>query len=55
MWDENLFDKFKEYVEQEEARIEKNLEDIKYILDGQDTMVLVAGNGRLEKVGFAAE
>lgn len=49
-WDDELYEKFKDHVEAEERRLESNLDAVKYILDGRDTVALVAGDGRLEKV-----
>lgn len=41
---------FKDYIEGEENRIRRNLNDVKYKIDGQDTLYLVTGPGRIEKV-----
>lgn len=45
-----LASKFKSYIDAEKTRIEKNLVDIKYRIDGPDTFRVVAGEGRLETV-----
>ena len=47
---EELRTKFESHVVAEEARLRRNLEDIKYDIDGYDTVKLVAGNGRPETV-----
>jgi hypothetical protein len=44
-------DKFKSYIEAEEARLENNLRAVDYIIDGTDTLTLITGVGRVEKVG----
>jgi hypothetical protein len=43
-------DKFKSYIEAEEARLENNLRAVDYIIDGTDTLTLITGVGRIEKV-----
>ena len=50
---EELRIKFESYVIAEEARFHRNLEDIKYDIDGYDTVRLVAGNGRPETVIYS--
>lgn len=47
---EELKAKFDSYVIAEEARLHRNLEDIKYDIDTYDTVKLIAGNGRPETV-----
>lgn len=44
--------KFQEYVTYEEERIKKNLKDIRYDIDALDTVYIVAGPGRIEKVSI---
>jgi hypothetical protein len=44
--------KFKSYLEAEEARLGKNLRAVHYVIDGVDTLPLIAGAGRIEKVRF---
>jgi hypothetical protein len=44
-------DKFKLYLETEETRLENNLRGVNYVLDGSDTLALITGSGRIEKVG----
>ncbi len=44
-------DKFKSYLEAEEARLSTNLKAVDYIIDGTDTLALITGVGRIEKVG----
>jgi hypothetical protein len=43
-------EKFSSYLESEEARLGKNLRDVNYVLDGVDTLTLITGGGRIEKV-----
>jgi hypothetical protein len=45
-------EKFKSHVEAEEARLAKNLRKVDYIIDGTDTLTLITGVGRIEKVGI---
>ena len=47
---EDLKSKFESYVAAEEAKLQRNLEDIKYDIDGHDTTLLIAGEGRVETV-----
>lgn len=42
--------KFKPYLEAEEARLGKNLRAVNYIIDGTDSLELITGIGRIEKV-----
>jgi hypothetical protein len=42
--------KFKSYLEAEEARLGNNLRAVDYVIDGVDTLTLIAGVGRIEKV-----
>jgi hypothetical protein len=44
-------DKFKSYLEAEEARLNTNLKAVDYVIDGTDTLTLITGEGRIEKVG----
>jgi hypothetical protein len=44
-------DRFKLYLEAEEARLSANLKAVDYVVDGTDTLTLLAGVGRIEKVG----
>ena len=43
-------DKFKSYIEAEEARLQNNLRAVDYVIDGIDTLTLITGVGRAEKV-----
>lgn len=43
-------ERFTTYVESEEKRVKANLEAVDYIIDGLDTLSLVTGAGRIEKV-----
>jgi hypothetical protein len=47
---EDLKAKFRSHVDAEEARLQKNLEDIKYDIDSDDVVRLISGNGRIETV-----
>ena len=51
---ESLQARFKSYVDAEEKRLSKNLETVKYDIDGRDTLLLVTGPGRIEKVSSIA-
>jgi len=42
--------RFQSYVDAEEEGLRKNFEDIKYDLDGYDSVRLVSGHGRIETV-----
>jgi hypothetical protein len=42
-------EKFKPYLEAEEARLDAHLKSVDYIIDGTDTFTLITG-GRIEKV-----
>ncbi|TBU25683.1 hypothetical protein BD311DRAFT_780186 [Dichomitus squalens] len=50
--DATLQDRFQEYIKSEEDRIRGNLEKIKYNIDSAETVLLVAGSGRIEKCFF---
>jgi hypothetical protein len=43
--------RFKSYLEAEEARLSTNLKAVDYVIDGTDTLTLITGVGRIEKVG----
>lgn len=49
-WDENLFEKFKGYIEHQEQRMEESLRTVKYTIDAPSTFALLLGSGRVEKV-----
>jgi hypothetical protein len=42
--------KFNSYLEAEEVRLGNNLRAVDYVIDGIDTLPLIAGAGRIEKV-----
>ena len=44
-------DEFESYLEAEEARLSANLKAVDYTIDGTDTLTLITGVGRIEKVG----
>ncbi|KAJ7597218.1 hypothetical protein C8J56DRAFT_1021519 [Mycena floridula] len=46
---ESLQEKFQSYIDSEEKRLEANLDAIEYDIDAADTLVLVTGEGRIEK------
>ncbi|KAK7683623.1 hypothetical protein QCA50_013461 [Cerrena zonata] len=53
---EELHEKFLPYMEYEEARIKRNLQDIRFDIDALDTVYVVAGHGRLKRyfdIGFS--
>ena len=43
-------EKFTLYLESEEARLIKYLRRVNYVIDGVDTLTLITGRGRIEKV-----
>jgi len=47
---EELRSEFESYVTAEEARLQRNFEDIKYNIGSYDTVQLIAGEGRAEMV-----
>lgn len=47
---EDLMPKFEAFVQYEEERMRKNLEEIRYDIDELSSVYLVAGSGRIEKV-----
>ncbi|GJE85128.1 VPS13 domain-containing protein [Phanerochaete sordida] len=51
-WNEDFFDRFKGYVESEEARLKKRLVSLKYFIDAPNTLQFVIGSSRLEKSLF---
>ena len=42
--------RFTSYIEAEEARLGNNLKSVDYVIDSVDTLPLIAGVGRIEKV-----
>jgi hypothetical protein len=46
----NNLEKFKPYLEAEETRLGENLKAVDYVIDGIDTLTLITGMGRIEKV-----
>ena len=50
--DETLLSKFDDYTKSEESRLLKNLETVKYDIDARDTLELIRGPGRIEKVYY---
>lgn len=50
-WSSDFLEKmFKDYIKGEEDRIKRNLVDVKFKIDEVDTLYLVTGPGRVEKV-----
>ena len=49
-WSDMMRNKFESYVMEEEDRMRRKLEAIRYDIDGTDTLILVTGPGRIEKV-----
>ena len=49
-WDAELFARFAPYVAHEERRTKRMLESLLYYLDAPDTVAMVLGSGRAEKV-----
>ena len=49
-WSDAMREKFESYVVEEEDRVRRKLETIRYDIDGADTLILVVGPGRIEKV-----
>ena len=47
---DSLRAKFKPYVAAEEDRLRRNMEEIRYVIDDQDTVALITGPGRIEMV-----
>lgn len=47
---EHIEDKFQAFANYEEERIRQNLDDIHFDIDALDTVYVVAGPGRIEKV-----
>lgn len=47
---EELGTRFQSYTTAEEARLQKNLEDIKYGIDSHEVVRLISGHGRIETV-----
>jgi len=43
-------EKFKLHLEAEEARLDKNLRAVDYVIDGIDTLTLLTGGCRIERV-----
>ncbi|KIK61460.1 hypothetical protein GYMLUDRAFT_43033 [Collybiopsis luxurians FD-317 M1] len=47
--DYELFQRFKDYIESKEKRMQKTLHTLKYRIDAENTLRLVTGPGRLDK------
>lgn len=51
-WDADLFSRFKDRVDNEEASTHRMLEKLLYYLDEPTTVAMILGPGRPEKVSF---
>ena len=51
--DFNLQQRFRSYVDSEETRLKKELEIVEYDIDAMDTLSLITGPGRIEKVSHS--
>jgi hypothetical protein len=49
--DASNLERFKSYLEAEETRLSTRLKAVDYNIDGTDTLTLITGAGRIEKVG----
>ncbi len=49
-WSDELKGRFISYVDAEEQRLREGLETFKYDIDAMDTLTLITGPGRIEKV-----
>ncbi len=47
---DHVQDKFQQYVDDEEKRLERSLDKVRYYLDAKETIYGVLGPGRIEKV-----
>jgi hypothetical protein len=48
--DSSLLQKIQGYVEREEAKMERNLESVRFEIDAPDTLALIVGEGHIERV-----
>lgn len=53
--DQSLREHFRSYIDLEEEQIRKNLLAINYDVDAADTVQLVTGPGRIERVSFLGQ
>ena len=51
-WNDLMREKFQAYVSQQEKEMRGRLEKVRYDIDAADTLLLVTGPGRIEKVRF---
>jgi hypothetical protein len=49
----NDLENFIPYLEEEEARLRNSLKRVDFIIDGADTLTLITGAGRIEKVSIS--
>ena len=47
--------RFSSYVEAEEERLRQGLEEVRYDIDAMNTLLLITGPGRIEKVSRAIQ
>lgn len=52
-WDEGLWTRFKPHIEAEEFRLRHQLDYFLYQIDASDTLELITGPGRIDKVSLA--
>ncbi len=52
---DSLEGRFKSYVEAEVKRLREGLETVRYDIDAMDTLLLITGPGRTEKVSLTPE
>ena len=48
-----IFGRFRDYVLKEEMKLDRGLQSIKYYIDETNTLVIIAGGGRPEKVSVS--
>ncbi len=49
-WSDTMRDRFQSYVLEEEVKMRRKLELVRHDIDAADTLLLVIGTGRVEKV-----
>lgn len=48
-FEDQLLERFKSYIDEEESRMRKRLKSVRYFIDAPNTLALVMGTGRIEK------
>ncbi len=51
---DSMFLKFKDYIVENEQKIDRSLQGVKYVIDEANTLKIVAGDGRPEKVSVSS-